>query len=52
MMPVMPKEISNKVEYVPHDIAVIEGMALTDSERKIFEDFREHLRKSDEDRFS
>lgn len=51
MIPIMPKEIEDKVTYTYRDVKVIEGCTLTPEEEKIFQEFRIHLKKAFEDRF-
>lgn len=52
MLPIVPKELTNKIRFKNNDIYIKESIKLTDEEQKIFEKFREYLRKANKDRLS
>ena len=50
MIPLIPKEIEGKITFIHHGVKVKEGIKLTEEERKIFEKFRDHIKKQSESR--
>lgn len=50
MIPWIPKEIEGKITFIHHGVKVKEGIKLTEEEKKIFEKFRDHIKKQSESR--
>lgn len=50
MIPLIPKEIEGKITFIHHGVKVKEGIKLTEEEKKIFEKFRDHIKKQSESR--
>ena len=50
MIPWIPKEIEGKITFIHHDVKVKEGIKLTEEEKKIFDKFRDSMRKQAESR--
>lgn len=50
MIPWIPKEIEGKITFIHHDVKVKEGIKLTEEEKKIFDKFRDSMRKQSESR--
>ena len=50
MIPWIPKELEGKITFIHHDVKVKEGIKLTEEEQKIFDKFRDSMRKQAESR--
>lgn len=52
MLPIVPKEIADKIRFENRDVYVEDGIKLTKKEQEVFDKFREHLKQANIDRFS
>lgn len=46
-----PKELLEKIEYIPGSVAIKDGIVLTEEEKKIFEEFKKKVEYSNKHRF-
>lgn len=45
-----PKELKDKIEYIPGSVAIKDGVILTEDEQKIFEEFKKYIEFSNQHR--
>ena len=50
MIPYISKEIQGKITFTHKDVKVKEGIILSEEEKKVFEEFRESMKKQSESR--
>ena len=45
-----PKEIEDKIKFIHNDVVVIDGVKMTEEERKLLEQYRKVLKEENENR--